>query len=525
VLVNTPIGQMERGAWETLQRSILQPGGGNGNGGGNPQPQNDGGREAGRNEERARIRSINELAGTDVPADIRQRAIDEGWDEARASREFLIAVRGARGQQRQQQQGGGQCGPAIHVRSHEADCNARSLTTALLLGQGVAPEFITRQSMRDRNGRRSQGGVFTEQELELGERFARLSAVDICRECVRIDGNGYVLDYEDAVRSAMSGATFVNVFSTNVYARLLQGWDRVGDTTQGFCDEEDVPNFMEQDDISLEASATLEQLPRGGTAKDATASDSKESYRIARYAKKFTADEQDFLDDRFNAIMRMPMEMGEAARRLRPDMVYALMLANPTMKDTGAVFNSTAVTTPGGHNNLGVAVLDSTGLKAAISAMAKQRINRTASNPGDALNLRARFLVVPGDLDWKARELTAPAALAKLFADSGDPLYTTKNLIADEGLTVVVDDRIGSIGVFDPKAKVARTGLDTNWFLAAGGTRGLRVAYRRGTNRQPVMRQFLLDRGQWGMGWDINMDIGVAFTEWKTWYKSTGAGS
>jgi len=51
----------------------------------------------------------------------------------------------------------------------------------------------------------------------------------------------------------------------------------------------------------------------------------------------------------------------------------------------------------------------------------------------------------------------------------------------------------------------------------------LRVAYRRGTNRQPQLRSFMLDRGQWGMGWDINMDIGVAFTEWRTWYKSTGA--
>jgi hypothetical protein len=52
-----------------------------------------------------------------------------------------------------------------------------------------------------------------------------------------------------------------------------------------------------------------------------------------------------------NAFSMMPVEFGNAARRLRPDLVYAMVLANPTMADTGAVFNSTALTTAGGHAN------------------------------------------------------------------------------------------------------------------------------------------------------------------------------
>jgi len=77
--------------------------------------------------------------------------------------------------------------------------------------------------------------------------------------------------------------------------------------------------------------------------------------------------------------------------------------------------------------------------------------------------------------------------------------------------------------VTDPRSGSARTGLDTNWFLTSGADRGLRVAYRRGTGRQPALRSFTLDRGQWGLGWDINMDIGAAFLDFRTWYKSTGA--
>lgn len=491
----------------------------------NPQIGADAIRQQAISEERDRVRQLTALAGQDVPAEVLTRAVNDGWNVDQASREFLTAVRGARGgaQQNGQASGapGAQAGPAIHSRSHDVDCNVRSLAAGMLVSQGLDP---TKCRMHD--GRRAGREALTTQDADRGDMFARLSAVDIARECVRLDSGRHVLDYEDAIRTAVSGASLSYVFSTNVYARLTAGWARYPDTTSGWCDEEDVANFLQQEDISVTGDAKLQRLGRGDTAKDATMGDTRETYKIARFAKKFTADEQDFLDDRLGAIMRQPEEMGEAARQLRPDMVYSLMLQNPSLvADSGAVFNATAVTTAGGHANLGTASLSSTGLKAAITAMVKQRLNRTASKPGDALTIRPQYLIVPAALEWIARELTSAAALSKLFADSSDPFFATLNLLASEGLKLVIDDRVGLIGVWDPTSESARTGTDANWFLTAGGSKGLRVAYRRGTNRQPQMRSYTLDRGQWGMGWDINMDIGLAFMDYRTWYKSTGAGS
>lgn len=466
--------------------------------------------------ERERVRQLTDLAGSDVPAEVRQRAINEGWDVSRASAEFLTAVRASRT---------GGVGPGIHVHGHDTDCNARSLAAGLLIGQGLDP---TNQIYRSGGSMPARSERLTEQDADRGHRYRSMSSFDLMRECVGIDTGKRFYSPEEMFdylrdRSAPSGGTLSYVFSTNVYARLIQGWETVGDTTTGWCEEEDVPNFLEQEEISLQANARLERLARGDTAKDATAKDSHETYKIARYAKKFVIDEQDIIDDRLGAIMRMPQEMGEAARNLRPDLVYSLLLENPTMGDTGAAFNNTVVTTNGGHANLTTGALASGSLKAAISAMVKQRLNRTSKDPGRALVIRPKFLIVPAALEWTARELTASAALAKLFADSNDPFYSQLNLLSQEGLRVVADDRIGAIGVLDPKTGEARTGLDTNWFLTSG--RGLRVAYRRGTGRQPVMRSFTLDRGQWGQGWDINLDIGVAFLEWLTWHKSTGASS
>jgi hypothetical protein len=454
--------------------------------------------------ERERARRINELAGSDVPREMVVQAINEGWTVERASLEFLGAIRGRRA-----------AAPAIHSRSHDVDCNARSLAAGLLIATGVDPLRCRMHNGRNHPGRLDQ---LAEQDVDRGERFRTLSARDLIRECARLDSGRYHLDPDEAWRTAVSGGTLSYVFGTNVYAKILEGWNTVADSTVGWCDEEDVANFLTQEDITLSASARLERLGRGGTAGHASLSDARETYKIYRYARQFVVDEQDIADDRLGALMRMPMEMGLAARRIRPDLVYNLILENPTLADTGAVFNATATSTTGGHANLGTAALASDSLKDGITAIMKQR-----DSGSNVLDIAPRWLLVPADLGWKANELTKSAAIMKLFADSSDPMYTTRNLLAEFGLQVRVDDRIGANGVTDPDTGSNRAGSATNWFLAAGGPRSIRVAYRRGTGRVPQMRSFTLDKGQWGIGWDINMDIGAAFMDYRGWYKSTGA--
>lgn len=456
--------------------------------------------------ERERVRQITALAGNDVPDSVRQRAIDEGWDVNTASQHFLAAVRANRVQP---------VGPAIHSRSHDRDVNVRSLAAGLMASVGIADP--TKHAMYD--GRRGQREApLTPQDAELGDRLRRMSAVDICRECVYIDTGRWERDPEESVRAAMSGATLAFVFGTSVYAKLMEGWNEAGDSTAGWCDEEDVANFLLQEDIDVTASARLEPHARGATAPDATLSDAHETYRIARYSKKFVADEMDFIDDRLGAIMRVPREMGAAARRVRPDLVYSLLLENPSLvSDSTALFHAN-------HGNLASDALGSAGLVAAILAMGSQRIN------GVVLNIYPRYLIVPMALSFTADVLLTTAALAQ--KGNTDATYLPANTadidriarITGQRITVVVDDRIGVSGVVDPRTQAVRTGSATNWFLSAGGPRTIRVAYRRGTGRAPVMRSFNLDKGQWGMGWDINLDIGAAPMDYRGLYKSTGTG-
>jgi len=205
--------------------------------------------------ERNRVRSIRQLAGSDVPQDLLARAIDDGWDEARATREFLGAVRQARtpAPPEAPYHGTAQTTPMTNL-------TARSMAVGMMLGMGVSDP--TRHSMH--TGRRDPRPAdrITAQDAEQGERFSRMSAIDLVRQAALLDTGRLYWDPAEAFealsnRAATSGGTLAYIFTTSVYARLLEAWQTVGDTTVGWCDEEDVANFLTQEDISLQANARL----------------------------------------------------------------------------------------------------------------------------------------------------------------------------------------------------------------------------------------------------------------------------
>jgi hypothetical protein len=334
------------------------------------------------------------------------------------------------------------------------------------------------------------------------------------RECVRLDGGRHIRDPEEAAREAISGTSLDRVFTTNVYAELIAGWEEEGDTT-GWCQEEDVPNFLEQEDITLDAKSGLDLHTKGGTAKHATAEDNYETYKMYRFSKQFVVDEMDILNDRLGALMQMPREMGMAARRVRPDIVYSVLLANGTLTATGgALFNNTAETTATGHANLGSTALGSAGLKAAIAAMMGRRIG--TGKDAKVISVRPRFLLVPPDLKFTAEELTTSAKL--FYTGDTDAIFTDVNVLSSQGLMVVTEARLDATGVTDPISGTAYTGSATNYFLA-GARRTVKVLRRRGTGGLPQLRRRELAAGQWGLAWDIKHDCGASAVDYRGLYQ------
>jgi len=345
------------------------------------------------------------------------------------------------------------------------------------------------------------------QELyaERGKMYSDMTMRDVCAEVLRLQGHHPPRDPGELVRAATSTSALSYVFTNAVNAQLLQAYKDMPDSTEGWVREADVENFKEAERARLTKAGSLTRLPRGGTAEHTAVGEAQATYKIARYAKTFQVDEQDIIDDRFDMLLQVPIEMAAAARRLRPDLVYSLLLSNPTMADGIALFDSN-------HGNLGEAgtALAAATLQAGIVAMAAQ------TEDGVGLNLKAAFLIVPPDLLFTAKTLLESA---ERVSSEG-----TFNPLRDENIVLRSDNRLGTSGVTDPASGTTYAGSATNWFLAASPLLAptIEVGYLRGTNREPQVRGYELNQGRWGLGWDVHLDIGACVLDHRGLYKATG---
>lgn len=441
--------------------------------------------------ERQRQRTLRSMARDDVPPTVLQRAIDDGLSPEEANGVFLNAIRANRPNTISG-------GAAIHSHSHEQDVNQRTLAMGLMLRISQVPEGEDNARLAEvaqRNG------------------LHNYSLVDLAAECLRMAGETVPRGAQNIIRALTSGnqraavstGSLAAIFTTSVNARLLRAYQEAANTTDGWVDRVDVPNFQTNERILGDLGDDLELLPRGGEAKHESPSDDKEEYKIARYAKKFTIDEQDLIDDRLDYFQSRPRKMGQAAARLLSDLVYSILLANANLSDGNALFS-------GAHNNDNTLAFSAANLKTALTAMMLQ------TKDDKPLNIRAVYLLVAAELEFTARELIRSSEIR--LAGSTDTERGNRNVISDENLQLRSDPRL-SLGVTDPYTKTAHAGAATKWFLTAdpGAVPTIEVGYLAGTNRTPQVRSKVLDGGQWGILYDINHNLGAKALDFRGLYR------
>lgn len=459
-------------------------------------------------EARERASYITQV-GEGIPAEVRQRAIDEAWTLDRINSEFRTA-RTARSEPLAGH------APAGHVVNNTL--TARSLQAAILMRSDIEidnPLLRTMQARHVLNDRAlfeynernqanwlvdhsralAQGGATRDEQaaraIDQAVSLRRMSLVDMCRAALVIEGVAHSsYDTNEIVYRAFSTATLNAVFTTNFAATMLAGFMDAPDTTVGWTAEADLPNFQTVERFQVGLTSKMKRTDRHEKAGDVDVEAVMESYKLHRYAGNFVVDEMDIIDDRFGALDQMaPRDMGEAARVIGPDLVYSILLGNPTMvQDSKALFHAD-------HGNFVAsgAGLDHTTLEAAKSAMAQQTSN------GRLIDVRAQFLIVPETVDWTARRMVGSAELRDTTANTQ---YGTMNP-AKNAFTVVSDPRL-DVGVADPSSLtgVVHAGQPGSWALAtARGRYGIERGYLSGTGKAPVVRKYTLSEGRMGIGW------------------------
>lgn len=470
-------------------------------------------------EDRRRSRIINELDGDDIPRELVQRAMAERWSEERISREFLTASRSRPAPVGR--------APAGHVNSRDRRSTVQALQGALLLREGIAlddPILRTGQaramlSRCDANWINRVQSDFEraddpdreqfERARDNAHNFADIHLVDVCRMALELDGRPTSShSHEDIVRSAMSTATLSAVFSTSVNMQILMAYMGTPDTTTGWTYETDVNGFHVQKRGRLTKASGMGKLARGGTPRDITFSDETENYAAERYAGRFVIDEQDIIDNILGGVTEhTTRELGEMAREIKINLVYGLLLSNPTMRDSKTLFHAD-------HGNTGTGLgwgLDA--YKSVRAAMAKQ------TESGRHIANRLAHVIAPEDIEFDVLQLLRSGELRQAADSTGGQMGTQNP--AQGTATPHFDARL-SVGVTNPADSTFYTGSATTWFAAnANGRNGIEVGWRRGTGRAPRVEGGPLPVSEgYGMVYRCNVDIGVKAIDWRGLYRA-----
>lgn len=443
--------------------------------------------------EHARIASIEEKA-KGYPKVIAQ-AIAEGWTPEKAE---LTALKASLPN----------VVPAAIVRNRDSETTAECLAAAVMaranirMDSPVFNKYEARQSNLPSWLTSDINSEARDRMMNIGHKYRSMSLIDICRESILRDGKEIPLDRADIVKAAVSGGTLTSIFTTSVNAAMIASYLQAPDTTESWTQTEDVADFKLNERIRLETmGGTMKKLPRGGEADHANRADKLESYQVARYAEQFTIDEQDIIDDSMNSLANTPAEMALKAARLRPDLVYSILLGNPLLNATGRqLFNATE------DNTQSSVALNSGNLRTQISKMMLVREN--AVN----LNLMPTHLIVPPSLLFTARELLNSSQIVIAGTAGTVTERGNANVLSGIGLTIVSDARLEN-GCVNPDSGANNSGSATTYYLASTMANTIMVGYRG--SRVPTVRTYTYEKGKYGIGYDIMLDIGAKAMDWR----------
>lgn len=449
--------------------------------------------------ERQRVAAIRTLHAQhpEVPAAVVAQAENEGWDLTRTQTEFLAGIRGAR------QTG---VAPAGHIRGSE-QVNLRVLQAALLERFGVRPDspvFDTQCVQSIGRRRELQAGWMVgvpqsgtrRDEFEQAFDVARqrgLGTMSLMRAAEllgELETGERLHDETQILERAFSSGGFGAVFGAVVHLQMLASYAATPATYQDFCEVLEVSDMREHKDADMGAVGRLKKQGKNGAKAELLNVDDPTlvSIMAERYAGILKITDQTIINDSFGITGMLPSELGETCQQMPIDLAFAQVLNTAVLSDSRTRYNSTD------GNTISVATLNEAALTSLGVALKAKKV-------GD------RRIVVNGSA------IVAGATQAPNVRKLMSTQSTDGGANPHFGSYRTVEDTAIDLGVADPAQNdLAIAGTPNSIYAFAGGSkRSIAVAFRRGTNFGPVTRSGMLSQGEWGMYWDVFMDVGAAF--------------
>ncbi len=302
------------------------------------------------------------------------------------------------------------------------------------------------------------------------------------------------MDKRELVARAFTHSTsdFPKLLENNSRKAMLRGYEEAEEVFTMFTRTGNLTDFKTHSRVGLGVFEKLDEIPESGEYKHGTIGERAESIKLATYGKLFSITRQAIINDDLTAFTDIPRKMGRAAARTVGDLVFSILIDNPAMSDSVALFHAD-------HNNL---ASSGTAITAA-SVGAGRTAMRTQKDGTATLNIRPSFLIVPAAQEDTARVLmTSETDPSKTNSRVPNPVRGAAEIIVDARL----DD--------------AST---TAWYLAADPNTfdTIEVGYLDG-----IAAPFLDQQDGWtidGVEYKVRIDAAAAPLEFRTLYKNPGA--
>ena len=352
-------------------------------------------------------------------ADIEARAIGEGWDVTKTELEVLRAERPK--------------APTITVGMEHSP--VRAIEAGLCLRATKDEKFIEAEYGRD--------------YLDGAQRYRRMGMVQAAAMCLRAEGIEPDFDNVAVVKAALSTTSFPALLSNIANKALLKSYTEFPATALRWCAQGDLPDFKTQTRARLNLAGGLQEIGPDGEPKHLTAGDESVTLRLKTQALAFSIHRWDILNDDLGALTRLPSQFGSMCRRKIDDLVYTKLLNNKLSDGSTDLFSS------GNKNYItgATTALSAEGLRKALETFRKQ-----TDSLGHAIGIEPRYLIVPPELEFIARQLINSSSLqhvgAATAADKNNPTYNP----FQGAYEIIVEPRISNTTYSGASA--------TAWYLA-----------------------------------------------------------
>lgn len=217
------------------------------------------------------------------------------------------------------------------------------------------------------------------------------------------------------------------------------------------------------DDVTLVRDYGLSNLAivaAGGPYVDQELSDDEETGAHVKHGNTISVTLETMLKDKLDVLARIPTKLSNAWFNTKSEKAAAVFTVNtaagPVLTDNGALFNNTAVGTPGGHANLLTAALSFTSYDAAETAMMKQTDKKLGA--GNRLMIQPKFLLVPVDLKTTARQIRNSEFLPNSANNDVNPFFEEFEIVkvpvwTDANDWALVADPVTWPAIYDVKVR------------------------------------------------------------------------